>query len=246
MKIFVVLPAYNEAENIAPIFEGLRRIARDTYNLELAVVLVDDGSTDDTVEVASRSGNGLALEILRNESNLGLAATFIRGLEHATRSAGEDDIVVCMDADNTHVPGSVLSMMRNIAEGRDVVIASRYQPGSVTRGVPPVRRVLSRGMSLLFRTAFPIPGVRDYSCGYRAYRASILKQLFDREGDVLLASDGFSCMVRILLKLHKQGAICGEVPMVLRYDEKAGASKMAVGRTVVRTLAVLLSERFSA
>ncbi len=246
MKIFIVLPAYNEAENLPPIFDGLRRIARDTYNLELAVVLVDDGSTDDTVEVARNSGDGLALDIVRNESNLGLAATFVRGLERATRAAGDDDIVVCMDADNTHVPGSVLSMMRNVAEGRDVVIASRYRPGSVTRGVPWFRRLLSRGMSLLFRAVYPIPGVRDYSCGYRAYRASILKRLFDSEGESLLASDGFSCMVRILLKLHKQGAICGEVPMVLRYDEKAGASKMAVGRTVVRTLSVLLSERFSA
>ncbi|MDP6978933.1 MAG: glycosyltransferase [Myxococcota bacterium] len=245
MKIFIVLPAYNEAENIPPIFDGLRRIARDTYNLELAVVLVDDGSTDDTVEVARNSGDGLALDIVRNESNLGLAATFVRGLEHATRAAGDDDIVVCMDADNTHVPGSVLSMMRNVSEGRDVVIASRYRPGSVTRGVPWFRRLLSRGMSILFRVVYPIPGVRDYSCGYRAYRASILKRLFESEGESLLASDGFSCMVRILLKLHKQGAICGEVPMVLRYDEKAGASKMAVGRTVVRTLSVLLSERLS-
>jgi dolichol-phosphate mannosyltransferase len=138
-----------------------------------------------------------------------------------------------------------LSMIRNIAEGRDVVTASRYQPGSVTRGVPLFRRFLSRGMSVLFRSIYPIPGVRDYSCGYRAYRASMLKQLFQAEGEVLFASDGFSCMVRILLKLHKQGAICGEVPMVLRYDEKAGASKMAIGSTVARTLSVLLSERFS-
>lgn len=246
MKVIVVLPAYNEAQNLPPIFDGLRNIVRETYNLELSVVLVDDGSTDDTVEVARRSSEGLETRIVQNERNLGLASTFMRGLEVATEAAENADVVVCMDADNTHVPGSVLSMIRTIAEGRDVVIASRYQPGSITRGVPLLRRGLSLGMSILFRIVYPIPGVRDYSCGYRAYRASVLKQLFQSEGDVLSASDGFSCMVRILLKLHKQGAIFGEVPMVLRYDEKAGASKMAIGRTVWRTLSVLVSERLSA
>ncbi len=245
MKIIVVLPAFNEAENLPHILEGLRNLVKDTYNLSVSIVLVDDGSTDDTVAIARECSTGLELELVENGSNLGLAATFIRGLRIATDAAADSDIIVCMDADNTHIPGSVLSMTRNIAEGRDVVIASRYQPGSISRGVPLVRQFLSRAMSILFRIIYPIPGVRDYSCGYRAYRASVLKQLFRPQGEVLFASDGFSCMVRILLKLHKQGAICGEVPMVLRYDEKAGASKMAIGSTVVRTLGVLLTERFS-
>jgi dolichol-phosphate mannosyltransferase len=105
--------------------------------------------------------------------------------------------------------------------------------------------MLSRGMSILFRLVFPIPGVRDYSCGYRAYRAEFLQKALDHRGTKLFAQEGFACMVAILLRLHKEGAICSEVPLVLRYDQKIGQSKMNVGSTVIKTLHVLIKERFS-
>ncbi|MCM8595997.1 glycosyltransferase family 2 protein [Accumulibacter sp.] len=245
MRIWVVLPAYNEAENIPAIFDGLRALVRDTYRLEINVILVDDCSTDDTAEVAKRSAGDLPVRVLRNEINLGLDGTFMRGVQAADQLSRTDDIIVCMDADNTHMPSQILRMTRNIQEGRDVVIASRYQYGAVVRGVPLFRRFLSRAMSLLFRTAFPIPGVRDYSCGYRAYRASFLKAALNRHGEKLFSRGGFACMVGILLKLHKQDAICGEVPIVLRYDQKGGYSKMPVFSTVYSTLAILFRERFN-
>jgi dolichol-phosphate mannosyltransferase len=87
--------------------------------------------------------------------------------------------------------------------------------------------------------------LRDYSCGYRAYSAGFLKDALAVEGEALFANDGFACMVRILLHLAKADAIIGEVPFVLRYDQKLGASKMNVWRTVARTLLVLARERFS-
>ena len=150
-----------------------------------------------------------------------------------------------MDADNTHLPGLMLRMLNSIREGRDVVIASRYQAGAFIKGVPLHRRLLSWCMSLFFQCVYPIPAVRDYSCGYRAYRAAFLKTALARLGERLFSTEGFACMVGILLKLHKLGAIFGEVPMILRYDQKSGASKMRIGNTIIRTLAVLLRERFS-
>jgi len=245
MRIWVVLPAYNEAENIPAIFAGLRRLVRENYRLELRVILVDDCSSDGTSEVARSSASELPIEVLRNEKNLGLDGTFMRGVRRAAETADDDDIIVCMDADNTHLPSQILRMARNIEEGRDVVIASRYQYGAVVRGVPRFRRFLSGGMSLVFRLVFPIPGVRDYSCGYRAYQASLLKMALRKHGEKLFSKGGFACMVGILLKLHKEDAVCGEVPIVLRYDQKEGQSKMPVASTIVSTLGILFRERFN-
>jgi dolichol-phosphate mannosyltransferase len=102
---------------------------------------------------------------------------------------------------------------------------------------------MSWGASVLFRVTFPIPGVRDYTCGYRAYRAGLVKRAVAALGDNLITESGFSCMVELLLRMRSMGAIMGEAPMILRYDQKVGASKMNVRRTVLQTLRLLARER---
>jgi dolichol-phosphate mannosyltransferase len=134
-----------------------------------------------------------------------------------------------------------MRMLGLIREGHDVVIGSRYVSGARVVGVPFHRRVLSGGASLLMRTVFPIEGVRDYTCGFRAYRASILQAAFARYSERLISQKGFSCMVDILLKLRtlEPDPIMGEVPLVLRYDLKHGMSKMRAARTIVDTLVLM-------
>jgi len=245
MRVWVVLPAFNEEGNLPSVLQGFEKVANETYKLDIRVIVVDDGSTDQTAEVARHCCPALQVEVLENGKNRGLAATFMRGMIEAGKRAEDDDIIVCMDADNTHLPGLLLQMVNSIREGRDVVVASRFQRGSFVRGVPRHRRVLSSAMAILFRLVYPIPAVRDYSCGYRAYRASLIQEAIKRQGSRLFYQEGFACMVGILLRLHKEGAIFGEVPMVLRYDRKQGTSKMKVLTTIRRSLVVLLKERLS-
>ena len=244
MTVWIVLPAYNEAPNLAALFDGLRALRDEAHGIVPRVILVDDGSTDDTGAVARQVADSLPVEVIRNPQNLGLAETFTRGMAAAAERAQPGDVVVCMDADNSHVPGQILRMVREIREGRDVVIASRFRPGSVVRGVPRSRRLLSRGMSWLFRLVLPIEGVRDYSCGYRAYRAEFLQKAIAVQATRPMEQNGFACMVAMLIHLNRAKAIFGEVPLVLRYDLKQGASKMKVARTIRDTMAVLVSERF--
>lgn len=242
-KVVVVLPAYNEAENLAPLLERIDQAMFES-GTEYLVVVVDDGSRDDTVAVAAAHARHMPVRIERHETNQGLGATIRDGLTAAADLCGDDDIVVVMDADNTHTPGLIRSMVRCIREGSDVAIASRFQPGAHVRGVPLGRRLLAMAGSALFRLVFPTRGVRDYTCGYRAYRGALLKEAFARLGDAFITEDGFQCMVDVLLKLRSMGAIISEVPLVLRYDLKSGKSKMAVGRTVVRTLSLMVRRRF--
>jgi len=241
-KVFVVLPAYNEEQNLGCLLEAVRQ-AMVEEGFCYQVVVVDDGSRDRTVEVARAHAEIMPLRIERHEVNQGLGWTIRDGLR-ACLDCHDDDVVVAMDADNTHPPGLIGAMVRGIREGNDVVIASRYRPGARVLGVPLARRWLSWGAALLFRITFPIPGVKDYTCGYRAYRGRILKAAFGKFGDQFVSEPGFQCMADILLKLHRLGAICREVPLVLRYDLKGGASKMNVGRTVRRTLSLLVRRRF--
>jgi dolichol-phosphate mannosyltransferase len=207
------------------------------------VLVVDDGSRDRTLEVAEDHARHMPVRVVRHEVNQGLGATIRDGLRAAAETCTDWDIVVAMDADNTHTPWLIRAMTRQVKEGNDVVIASRYQPGAEVRGVPLPRVFLSWVASWLFRVVFPIRGVRDYTCGYRAYRGSVLKAAFAQYGERFIDQDGFQCMVDILLKLRAMDLVFGEVPMVLRYDYKQGASKMKVLRTVWRTLGLLVRRK---
>jgi dolichol-phosphate mannosyltransferase len=102
---------------------------------------------------------------------------------------------------------------------------------------------MSGGASLMMRVVFPIRGVRDFTCGFRAYRATTLRAAVSRYGDEFVNQAGFQCMVDILLRLRSMNLVIGEVPFVLRYDRKGGESKMNVWRTVRNTLSLLARRR---
>jgi len=240
--IRVVLPAYNEAENLPALLGALQQTMAD-HGFDHEVIVVDDGSRDRTAAVAEEWAARLPLVLVRHPANQGLGAALRDGLAAAVARAGERDIVVTMDADDTHVPGLIARMVDMIDAGHDVVIASRYRPGARIVGVPLLRRVMSRGASLLMRCVYPIGGVRDYTCGYRAYRAAVLRRALDRYGEAFVDQAGFQCMVDVLLKLSRLDVVCGEVPLLLRYDRKLGLSKMPVGDTVRRTLWLLVRRR---
>lgn len=242
--VWVVLPAYNEVRTLPGLLEAIDESMFEA-GLVYRVIVVDDGSDDGTSEVAEEAAQRLPLVLERHPRNLGLGMTLRDGLLAAARLADPKDLVVTMDADSSHSPELILRMVRLAREGHDVVIASRYRPGSRVRGVPLLRRALSYWGSWLLRILFPTPGVRDYTCGYRAYRAALLQRVIETEGESFFDQEGFQCMVDILLKLRRNpDLIFGEVPLVLRYDLKEGASKMRVGRTLRNTLELIVKRRF--
>ena len=241
--MIVVLPAYNEARSLSLLLPRLDQVLREDA-IDYEIVVVDDGSTDGTAGVVGEHARYLPVHLERHDSNRGLGATIRDGLKSAVALATDEDIIVVMDADNTHTPGLIRTMIRVVREGADVVIASRYRTGSYVRGVPFHRRLLSLGARALFQTCFPTRGVRDYTCGYRAYRARVLRDAFRRYGDDFVNQQGFQCMVDILLKLRGLDLVFREVPLILRYDLKHGASKMNVARTIAQSVALIVRRRF--
>ena len=234
----VVLPAYNEAKALKTLLPDLASNLSEGW-MKYHIYVVDDGSSDETPTVVKKfAGNNITL--LVHKKNLGLAETINTGFRAALGDSNNDDIIVTMDADSTHLPGLILRMVRLIKEGNDIVISSRYAQGARVRGVPFRREMLSYLSSWIFRLLFPIRGVKDYTCGYRAYRAGLLKDAIKKYGGLFIDQKGFSCMVDILLKLREFDPIVIEVPMILRYDLKPGKSKMNVGNTIMETLTLVV------
>jgi dolichol-phosphate mannosyltransferase len=244
--IYISLPAYNEEEALPLLLDRIATVAHDAFHGRLQVIVVDDGSKDNTAQVTRdfAAKGVLTVHLVQHAGNKGLGEAIRTGLRAALERAGDDDVIVTMDSDDTHLPGLIPRMTQLIAEGNDIVIASRYQPGARMVGIPAHRQLLSKGLSLMFQVVYPIPGARDYSCGYRAYRPSLLRAGFDKWGEQFVSERGFACMVDILMKLHMLGAIVTEVPMVLRYDRKPGETKMPVRKTIKQTFGLLLRRRF--
>lgn len=238
--LVVMLPAYNEADSIAPL---LTRIARTFEELDGAasVLLVDDGSTDGTVERALETARseGLLLTVAAHETNQGLGAALRTGFTRGSELIGADGVLVGMDADNTHDPAVIPAMLKRLDEGYDVVIASRYAPGGEEVGLSLFRSILSRGASTTLKLFLPVEGARDYSCGYRAYRGSALARALEVHGDNLITETGFVSSAEVLLKLAYLPSRVAEVPLVLRYDLKGGASKMNITDTIRRYLRMI-------
>ncbi len=238
--LIVMLPAYNEVDSVGPL---LTRIACTFEQLEgdASVLLVDDGSTDGTVERALEIARslGLLLTVAAHETNQGLGAALRTGFKRGSELVGRDGVLVGMDADNTHDPAVIPSMLKRLDEGYDVVIASRYAPGGEEVGLSLFRSILSRGASTILRLFLPVEGARDYSCGYRAYRGSALARALEVYGDNLITETGFVSSAEVLLKFAYLPSRVAEVPLVLRYDLKGGASKMDIADTIKRYLRMI-------
>jgi dolichol-phosphate mannosyltransferase len=238
--VWLVLPAYNEAENLPRLLERVG--AAWTRRLRYRVLVVDDGSRDATAALAAAASPRLPVEVVRHEHNRGLAAAIRTAMREVSQRAVAGDIVVTMDADNSHPPELVPEMVARIDDGYDLVIASRFARGGREEGVPWPRRLLSRAASVVFRGVCPIDGVRDYTTGFRAYRAALLKRLWSMHGERLVEASAFSVMTEILLKARAVRPRIAEVPLVLRYDLKDGPSKMRLGSTVRDYLGLLRRE----
>ncbi|WP_417744300.1 glycosyltransferase family 2 protein [Rosistilla oblonga] len=243
-KVYVVLPAFNEEQALGALLNNLGEAFADS-GWPYEVIVVDDGSVDATAELAGQYGFQMPVHLLKHSENMGLGPTLRDGLREAAELATARDVILTMDADNTHPAGLIDSMVRRIKEGSDIVIASRFRDGAQVVGVPWNRLFLSVGARMLFSLIFPTKGVRDYTSGYRAYRAEAIQEGFAHFGDNLVSETGFSCMADVLLKLRSRKRVFSEVPLILRYDQKGGISKMKVMRTAILTLKLLARHRFT-
>ena len=239
-RIFACLPCYNESENILPLTRAWleKKDVLLSKGYKLTIVAIDDNSTDDTLEKMKSEGreNPEDIVVIHHRKNLNLGGGVRTAFNYFHREGKAGDLCVLMDGDNTHDPVYTPAMIDKIEEGADCVIASRYRDGSKVKGVPAFRRLLSDGAGLYYKIMLGVPGVRDYTCGYRVYTYDIIEKALSKYGKRLVEKRTFACMMEVLYKLFKVGAVFDEVPFELRYDLKQGESKMKILKTIKDSL----------
>lgn len=241
MHIWVILPAYNEEISIPRMFPKIHACF-DEHQIDYSMVVVEDGSQDSTRDVLQSYLDKYPLHIVYHPINRGLGETERDGFEYVAEHGNDDDIAVRLDCDDTHEPEYIFDLIEKIMEGYDVVNTSRFQPGGAQRGVNWYRTIISYGANLFMKFMFNIKGVKDYSCGFRAYRVKALKDAVKIFGNgfIQLKGLGFTATLETIVKLKLLGCRFDEVPFVLRYDNKASDSKMVSSITTLGYLTMAL------
>lgn len=230
--MLIGIPAFNEEASLVPLIEKLDSLYT-LSGLYLKLLFVDDGSSDRTGELLLTARKTRPyLQVITHPQNQGLGAAVNTILDYADTHLADGDVLVTMDGDNTHDPAYVPDMVEMLKQGNlDLVVASRFVAGGKELGLQSYRKLLSRGASLFFRVFFRIPGLRDYSSGYRAYSMAFLHRAMAQWGS-LVTVRGFECMAEILAKSRRLNPKAAEYPLVLHYENKVGQSKMRILRTI--------------
>lgn len=231
--IRIIVPAYNEAANLPEVCGRLKAaLGARPYR----IIVVNDGSKDDTAKVAEGLAAEHPLALVSHPVNRGIAGVFMTGIRTALADASDGDAVVIMEGDGTSDPAILPAMVSSLNAGADVAIASRYLPGGAHRRFPLKRLVLSHGANALLRLVIRLPGVTDYTIFYRVYRAIVLRRGLEAYGDSLTSVGGFACNAELLLRVGRFSRRTAEVPFVYDYGLKRGKSGMRVGDNLLSYL----------
>jgi len=214
MKALIVMPTYNERENITTIVEEILR-----YAPQVDLLIVDDNSPDGTGELADAlHAQYPNISALHRAGKLGLGTAYIAGFRYALEHGY--DLIFEMDADFSHDPRYLPDFLAE-AERADLVIGSRYVHGGGTPNWSPLRRFISGGGNIFARVMLGLP-IKDATAGYRCYRREVLEAL-DLDS---IQSQGYAFQVEMAYQTLKRGFQVHETPIIF-VDRRVGKSKMS-------------------
>ncbi|NPV86571.1 MAG: glycosyltransferase family 2 protein [Anaerolineae bacterium] len=237
--LYVVVPVLNEEQNLFGVMDSFSALrskfgAASQHPFDVSFILVDDGSADRTVEMATRLAGekNVPLEILCHKTNLGPGRAFGTAFASLHRCLKADDWVLTMEGDNTSRHELVDQMLTRTREGYDVILASPYMYTGGIVNTTTFRVILSRIANIFVKEFYGLNGIITVSSFFRLYRGSVLQRLQCCYGEQVIERSGFECMIEILLKMMYLGVAISEVPMVLDTSLRKGRSKMKILRTI--------------
>jgi dolichol-phosphate mannosyltransferase len=236
-NLFVV-PAFNEEANLPRLLADLEsRPALFPPGSRLLVV--DDGSQDETAAIVERYRGPLPAEVIRLGRNQGPGAAFRAGFAAALEGCDGEALVVTLEADTTSDLDALPEMIRRANTGAELVLASW-----VMVNVSRMRRILSEGAAVIINRILGVEA-KTVSSFYRVYRASTLRVASARYGDALIREPGFACKAELLSKLTSLGARIEEVDVGLDSSKRVGESKMPIFRTIFHYWRLMARQRFA-
>ena len=235
--IYILLPAFNEEKNLIKIFKKIEKLTIVRKNIR--VVLIDDFSSDNTKKIAKKKYS-FKLYYLRHSKNKGLSITMESGFKKIIKLANSNDLIVTLDSDNTHPISIIDKMIKEIEKSSDIVIASRFQPGSIVNGVSIWRHLLSAGAKFLFKILYPFKNLNDYTCNFRVYKSYLIRELLKNKN--FFKNEDFNIAGKIIIFLTSKfkDLKLSEIPFKLSYNSKIGVSKMNLTRTILLTIDLMI------
>ena len=231
MKTLIIIPTYNELENLRPLLDKVFSFAPDTD-----VLIVDDNSSDGTGKLADAiHDENPQVNVLHRAGKFGLGTAYIAGFKYAVQH--NYDAAFEMDADFSHDPRYLPDFLKAI-ENADLVIGSRYVPGGDTPDWSPVRKFISGGGNIFARFMLGLP-VHDCTAGYRCYRREVLESI-DLD---TIQSEGYAFQVEMVYRVSQKGFKIVETPIVFM-DRRVGKSKMS-RQIVIEGFIYVLRARFA-
>lgn len=224
-RVTVVIPTYNERENLAHVVPA---VTHQGYR----VLIVDDNSPDGTGKLADRiAGDDAGVSVLHRREKEGLGPAYAAGFDRALADGAE--IIIEMDADFSHDPADLPRLIAAVDDGADLAIGSRYVSGGSTPDWPLLRRIISRGGNLYSRIMLGT-AIRDSTAGFRAFRSDALRQLpYDKA-----EASGYGFQVEMAWIAERKGMRIVEIPIAF-HDRAHGTSKM--GSDIVREAMTLVT-----
>jgi dolichol-phosphate mannosyltransferase len=231
--LYVIAPVYNETENIPALMRNWARLSACLADSRITFVLVDDGSTDGTVETIATEKQNLDVLVLRHDENRGPGYAFGTAFAHLAGDLKPDDILVTMEGDNTSRIATLLRMLERCRrEDLDFVLASPYAYGGGFMRISLWRRFLSHGANGTLRGIIGMHGIHTMSSFFRVCRGRAIQSLQANYDNRIIESAGFEGMVEMLKKIMILGLSVSEVPMLLNSQARVGKSKMKILRTI--------------
>ena len=235
----MVVPTYNERENVRPLIERISAVRRSEREVEIEVLFVDDSSPDGTGEEVNRAmGQYEFVHLLTRPKKEGIGRAFLDGFRFALERFSPT-VVVQMDGDLQHPPEIIPELIHSVLEGADVAIASRKVKGGKTSGWSRRRILLSWGANWLARIVLGLDQ-KDVSSGFKAYSREMVEELTSRK----LSSSSFSYQEETLLVAKRSGKKVVEIPFTFS-ARKAGKTKFKTA-DILRFLKAILAMRFKA
>ena len=220
MNIVVVLPTYNEKENVLVLIPQLLDVFLKIKRHHCSILVVDDSSPDGTAPVVKRLQKKYNNIFLISGRKEGLGVAYVRGFRYAMEKL-HADIFVMMDADLSHPASLIPSLVAALDHGRDLAIGCRYIPGGATPDWNWKRKLISRCGNFFARVVAGLYSVHDCTSGFRAIRVSVFKKIHTSE----LHSKGYAFVITLLYELLHAHASLQEIPLVF-YDRKYGETKL--------------------
>lgn len=234
MSLFVIIPTYNERDNLDKLIEKIFSLGMNDIN----VLIVDDNSPDGTGELADRLAKGNnKISVLHRDKKNGLGIAYLDGFRYALKNS-KAEYIMGMDADFSHDPAYIPRFLEEI-KNCDVVVGSRYYGGRISIVNWPLSRlILSYGASVYVRLFMGL-SLRDPTSGFRCFRRCVIKNLLENE----IISSGYAFLIEINYICSKMGFRIKEVPITF-YERDKGLSKMYAFRAVLDAILIVWKVKF--